>query len=53
MSFLSGVVRYEYKMSIQRIGLLVIFALFMLFFVITTFTQREELLAGAAAEENL
>lgn len=53
MSFLNGVFRYEYKMSIQRTGLLVIFALFTLFFIVTTFTQQEELLAGAAVEENL
>jgi hypothetical protein len=52
MSFLIGVFRYEYKMSIQRTGLLVIFALFTLFFFVTTFTQQEELLAGAAVEEN-
>ena len=53
MSFLSGVVRYEYKMSIQRTGLLVIFALFTLYFLITTLTSREELLAGAAVDGNL
>ncbi len=50
MKYLYGVIRYEYKMSIKRIGLLVIFALFALFFVLTTFISREDFIAGAAMD---
>jgi len=53
MKYLGGVIRYEYKMSIKRIGMPIVFALFTLFFAVTTFAERGELLAGAAADGNL
>jgi ABC-2 type transport system permease protein len=52
MKVLGGVIRYEYKMSIKRIGLLVIFALFTLFFLYTIFTSQEEILEDATADGN-
>jgi len=53
MKFLGGVIHYEYKMSIKRIGMLVVFALFSLFFVITILGQGEELLVDTITDEDL
>lgn len=53
MKFLGGVIHYEYKMSIKRIGMLVVFALFTLFFIITIFGEREELFNSVISDENL
>lgn len=53
MKFLGGVIHYEYKMSIKRPGLPVIFALFTLFFLITGFVEREEILTSTLADGNL
>ncbi len=53
MKYLGGVIRYEYKMSIKRIGVPIVFALFTLFFLFTAFVEREELLNGTAVDGNL